>query len=90
MSFFKKLFSKEKEEELDKGLEKTKTSFFGKIGRAIAGKSTVDEEVLDELEQVLISSDVGLDTTIKNHRTHRSKGSQRQVYQYRRTKQDPT
>ena len=51
--------------DLDKGLEKTKTSFFGKLSRAVAGKSTVDEEVLDELEQVLITSDVGLDTTIK-------------------------
>ncbi len=65
MSFFKKFFSKEKEEDLDKGLEKTKTNIFSKLGKAIAGKATVDEEVLDELEQVLISSDVGLDTTIK-------------------------
>lgn len=65
MSFFKKFFSRDKEEELDKGLEKTKTSFLQKMSRAVAGKSTVDVEVLDELEQVLISSDVGLDTTIK-------------------------
>jgi len=65
MSFFKKFFTKKKEEELDKGLEKTKTGFFSKISKAIAGKSTVDVEVLDELEQVLISSDVGLDTTVK-------------------------
>lgn len=65
MSFFKKFFNKKKEEELDKGLEKTKTGFFGKISRAIAGKTTVDVEVLDELESVLISSDVGLDTTVK-------------------------
>ncbi len=66
MSFFKKLFGKkEQEEALDKGLEKTKTSFFGKISKAIAGKSTVDEEVLDELEQALISADVGLETTVK-------------------------
>lgn len=65
MNFFKKLFSKEKQEDLDKGLEKTKTSFFEKITKAVAGKSTVDEEVLDELESILISSDVGLDTTIK-------------------------
>lgn len=65
MSFFKKFFNKEKKEDLDKGLEKTKTSFFGKISKAVAGKSTVDEEVLDELESILISSDVGLDTTIK-------------------------
>ena len=65
MSFFNKFFTKKKEEELDKGLEKTKSSFFSKITHAVAGKSTVDEEVLDELESILISSDVGLDTTIK-------------------------
>lgn len=65
MSFFSKFFSKEKKEDLDKGLEKTKESFFGKISRAVAGKSTVDEEVLDELETILISSDVGLETTVK-------------------------
>ncbi len=65
MSFFKKFFSKKKEEELDKGLEKTKTGFFEKISKVVAGKSTVDEEVLDDLEQLLITSDVGLETTIK-------------------------
>ncbi|MFC2109760.1 signal recognition particle-docking protein FtsY [Bacteroidota bacterium] len=65
MSFFKKIFSKEKKETLDKGLEKTKTSFFSKLTKAVAGKSTVDDEVLDELEEVLISSDVGVDTTLK-------------------------
>ncbi|MBB4079391.1 fused signal recognition particle receptor [Lewinella aquimaris] len=65
MSFFKKFFTPEKKEDLDKGLEKTKQGFFNKIGRAVAGKDRVDEEVLDELETVLISSDVGLDTTIK-------------------------
>ena len=59
------LFSKEKKESLDKGLEKTKDSFFSKLGRAVVGKSTVDEEVLDELENVLISSDVGVETTVK-------------------------
>jgi fused signal recognition particle receptor len=64
MAFFG-LFSKEKKEALDKGLEKTKTNFFSKLGKAIAGKSKVDEEVLDELENVLISSDVGIDTTLK-------------------------
>ena len=64
-SFFKKFFTPEKKEDLDKGLEKTKQGFFNKIGRAVAGKDRVDEEVLDELETVLISSDVGLDTTIK-------------------------
>lgn len=58
-------FSKEKKETLDKGLEKTKDSFFSKLGRAVVGKSTVDEEVLDEVENVLISSDVGVETTVK-------------------------
>lgn len=65
MSFFKKFFTKEKEEDLNKGLEKTKSSLFGQISKAVAGKSTVDEEFLDELEGILIASDVGLDTTIK-------------------------
>ena len=65
MSFFKKFFTKKKEEELDEGLQKTKSNFLTKISRAIAGKSTVDEEVLDELEQALITSDVGLETTVK-------------------------
>jgi fused signal recognition particle receptor len=65
MSFFKKLFSREKEEDLDKGLEKTKEGFFSKISKAIAGKSTIDVSVLDEVENILISSDVGLETTIK-------------------------
>lgn len=65
MGFFDKFFNREKKEDLDKGLEKTKESFFGKITRAVAGKSTVDDEVLDELEAALISADVGLDTTVK-------------------------
>lgn len=65
MGFFNKFFTKKKQEDLDKGLEKTKSNIFGKLSRAVAGKTTVDEEVLDELEQILISSDVGLDTTIK-------------------------
>ena len=65
MSFFGKFFNKEKKEDLDKGLEKTKTSFFGKLTKAVAGKSTVDVEVLDEVENILITSDVGLDTTVK-------------------------
>ena len=65
MALFGKLFSKEKKESLDKGLEKTKESFFSKIGKAIVGKSKVDDEVLDELEEILITSDVGVDTTIK-------------------------
>ena len=59
------IFSKEKKESLDKGLEKTKESFFGKLSRAVVGKSKVDDEVLDELEEILISSDVGVDTTVK-------------------------
>lgn len=65
MSFFKKFFSKEKEQELEQGLEKTKSSLFQKISKAVAGKAKVDVEVLDELESALISSDVGLDTTVK-------------------------
>src|SRR5688572_19365058 len=59
------LFSKEKKESLDKGLEKTKDSFFSKLGKALVGKSTVDDEVLDNLEEILVSSDVGVETTLK-------------------------
>ncbi len=58
-------FSKEKKETLDKGLEKTKTGFFDKIARAVAGRDKVDEEVLDNLEEVLVTSDVGVDTTLR-------------------------
>ncbi len=58
-------FTKGKKETLDKGLEKTKESFFSKITRAVAGKSKVDDEVLDQLEEILVSSDVGVDTTLK-------------------------
>ncbi len=65
MSFFKKIFSSEKKETLDKGLEKSKTSFLGKLSKAVAGKSKVDDEVLDNLEEVLVSSDVGVNTTLK-------------------------
>jgi len=65
MSFFKRFFNKEKKEDLDQGLEKTKTSLFGQLGKAVAGKSRVDEELLDEIESILIASDVGLETTIK-------------------------
>ena len=74
MSFLKKIFSSNKSEPviteqekqlLDKGLEKTKTSFFSKLTKAVAGKSKVDDEVLDNLEEVLISSDVGVNTTLK-------------------------
>lgn len=65
MSLFKKIFSKEKKETLDKGLEKTKTTFFDKLSKAVAGKSKVDDVVLDNLEEVLVSSDVGVNTTLK-------------------------
>ena len=65
MSFFKKIFSKEKKESLDKGLEKSKSSFFTKLSKAVAGKSKVDDHVLDNIEEVLVSSDVGVETTLK-------------------------
>tara|TARA_R110000868_G_scaffold46190_3_gene152820 strand:+ start:977 stop:1936 length:960 start_codon:yes stop_codon:yes gene_type:complete len=65
MSLFKKIFSTQKKETLDKGLEKTKTTFFGKLSKAVAGKSKVDDDVLDNLEEVLVASDVGVDTTLK-------------------------
>ena len=59
------IFSKKKKEHLDEGLSKTKESFFGKLSRAIVGKSKVDDEVLDNLEEILVTSDVGVDTTLK-------------------------
>ena len=65
MGFFKNIFSKEKKETLDKGLEKTKQGVFAKITKAIAGKSSIDDDVLDNLEEVFITSDVGVDTTLK-------------------------
>ncbi len=74
MSFFKKIFSSDKKDQnlseeakqtLDKGLEKSKTSFFSKLTKAVAGKSKVDDEVLDHLEEILVSSDVGVNTTLK-------------------------
>ena len=65
MSFFKKFFTREKKETLDKGLDKTRSSVFEKITRAVAGKSKLDDDVLDEIEEALITSDVGLDTTVK-------------------------
>ena len=65
MAFFGLLGKKEKKETLDKGLEKTKESFLSKLTRAVAGKSKVDDEVLDNLEELLITSDVGVDTTLK-------------------------
>lgn len=58
-------FTKEKKETLDNGLQKTKQSFFGKLARAVAGKTTVDDDVLDNLEEVLVTSDVGVDTTLE-------------------------
>jgi fused signal recognition particle receptor len=65
MAFLGGLFSKDKKETLDKGLQKTNESFFSKLGKAVVGKSTVDVDVLDNLEEILISSDVGINTTLK-------------------------
>jgi fused signal recognition particle receptor len=65
MGFFNKLFGKKEKESLDEGLQKTKDSFFSKVTKAIAGKSTVDEGVLDELEEALVTADVGIDTTVQ-------------------------
>ena len=65
MSWFKNIFKKEEKDTLDKGLEKSSQGFFDKISRAVVGKNTVDDEVLDDLEDVLIASDVGAETTIK-------------------------
>jgi len=69
MGFFDKLFGKKEKESLNQGLQKTKEGFLSKITKAVAGKSTVDEEVLDNLEEALVSADVGIDTTIQiiNH-----------------------
>ena len=64
MGFFDKLFGKKEQEQLEKGLEKTRAGFFSRITKAIAGKSQVDDEVLDQLEEALISADVGVDTTV--------------------------
>lgn len=65
MSWFKRILGKEKKEKLDEGLEKSKQSFFDKLSRSVAGKSKVDDEVLDNLEEILITSDVGVETTLK-------------------------
>jgi fused signal recognition particle receptor len=65
MGFFDKLFGKKEKQTLDEGLQKTKESFFTRVGKAIAGKSTVDEEVLDNLEEALVGADVGVETTIQ-------------------------
>lgn len=65
MSLFKNIFSSKKKESLDKGLEKSKSSFFSKLSKAVAGKTKVDDDVLDDLEEVLVTSDVGVETTLK-------------------------
>ena len=65
MGFFNKIFGKQEKESLDEGLQKTKENFFSRISKAVAGKSTVDEEVLDNLEEALVAADVGIDTTVK-------------------------
>jgi fused signal recognition particle receptor len=65
MGFFDKIFGKKEKQSLDEGLQKTKENFFSKVSKAIAGKSTVDEEVLDNLEEALVSADVGIETTIQ-------------------------
>ncbi|MDQ3551283.1 MAG: signal recognition particle-docking protein FtsY [Bacteroidota bacterium] len=64
MGFFDKMFGKKEKESLDEGLQKTKENFFSKVSKVIAGKSTVDEEVLDELEEALVTADVGIETTV--------------------------
>ncbi len=65
MSLFKNIFSSKKKETLDKGLEKSKSSFFSKLSKAVAGKAKVDDDVLDNLEEILVTSDVGVETTLK-------------------------
>lgn len=65
MGFFKRIFSREEKQTLDKGLERSKKGFFEKLTHLIAGKSKVDEDVLDELEEIFMSSDIGPDTTIQ-------------------------
>jgi fused signal recognition particle receptor len=64
MGFFNNIFGKKEKETLDEGLQKTKENFFSKVSKAIAGKSTVDEEVLDDLEEALVTADVGIETTV--------------------------
>src|SRR5258705_11457219 len=65
MGFFDKLFGKKEKQTLEEGLQKTKDNFFTRVGKAIVGKTTVDEEVADTLEEALVSADVGVDTTIQ-------------------------
>lgn len=81
MGFFS-FFSKEKKETLDKGLSKTKESVFSKIARAVAGKSKVDDEVLDNLEEVLITSDVGGRDNFEYYQTYRKTCCRRQICEY--------
>ena len=64
MGFFNKLFGKKEKESLDQGLQKTKENFLSKITKAVAGKTSIDEEVLDNLEEALVGADVGIDTTV--------------------------
>lgn len=73
MGFFD-FFQKEKKETLDKGLAKTKEGMFSKLARAVAGKSTVDDDILDNLEEILITSDVGSRNDVAYHRTYRTAG----------------
>src|SRR5688500_2757153 len=65
MGFFDKIFGKKEKESLDQGLEKTRESFLSKVSKAIAGKSKIDEEVLDDLEEALVTADVGIETTVQ-------------------------
>ena len=74
------LFGKTKKENLNKGLEKTKESVFKKLARVVVGKSKVDDEVLDNLEEVLITSDVGVEDYGQDYRTYRGACTTRQIY----------
>ena len=76
MAFFNLFSKKEKKETLDQGLQKTKQSVFEKLTRAVAGKSKVDDEVLDNLEEVLVTSDVGVDTTVEIIHRHADQAGQ--------------
>ena len=80
MSWFKNIFKKEEKETLDKGLEKSRQGFFDKITKAVIGKSKVDDEVLDDLEEILIACRSGYD--YQNYAKNRGEGSQRQICKY--------
>lgn len=84
MGIFNFFSKKENKEDLNKGLEKTKEGVFSKLARAVAGKSKVDDEVLDNLEEVLITSDVGVDHDAAHHRTDRKARGRGQVHEYGR------